>query len=113
MFEPAQSNALFTDLYQLTMAQAYHQSGQSGHATFSLYFRNFPPNRSFYVFCGLEAVLDSLEHLSFSGEDMEALQALDVFDTDFLDHLSTVRFTGAVRAMAEGRYSSPTSRYSK
>ena len=102
MFEPAQSNALFTDLYQLTMAQAYHQSGQSGHATFSLYFRNFPPNRSFYVFCGLEAVLDSLEHLSFSDEDLEALHALDVFDTDFLDHLSTVRFTGAVRAMAEG-----------
>ncbi len=102
MFEPAQSNALFTDLYQLTMAQAYHQSGQSGHATFSLYFRNFPPNRSFYVFCGLEAVLDSLERLSFSGEDLEALHALDVFDTDFLDHLSTVRFTGAVRAMADG-----------
>ena len=102
MFEPTQSAALFTDLYQLTMAQAYHRSGQSGHATFSLYFRNFPPNRSFYVFCGLESALETLRNMTFSDDDLDALRRLDVFDTGFLDYLSAVRFTGAVRSMADG-----------
>ena len=102
MSRQAQSDALFTDLYQLTMAQAYHQSGQSGHATFSLYFRNFPPNRVFYVFCGLESAIRYLESLSFTEDDVAALERIGTFDAGFLDHLRTVRFTGGVRAMAEG-----------
>ncbi len=96
------SDALFTDLYQVTMAQAYWQNDVTGKATFDLYFRNFPPNREYYVFAGLEDILDYLEGSSFGDEDMAALNAMGIFDQGFLEFLSKLRFTGRVRTMSEG-----------
>ena len=102
------TDPLFVDLYELTMAQAYLQSGQTGHATFSLYFRNFPPNRAYYVFCGLESAIDYLANLKFSASDLKALDRLQLFDDALLDYLQTFRFTGSVRAMREGEIFFPT-----
>ena len=98
----ALSTALFTDLYQLTMAQTYWSSGVTGEATFSLFFREFPDNRAYYVFAGLQDALDYLQDFKFSKEDLDALRALDLFEDGFLSFLSTLRFTGDVRAMREG-----------
>ena len=98
----APSTALFMDLYQLTMAQTYWSSGVTGEATFSLFFREFPDNRAYYVFVGLQDALDYLQEFRFSEGDMDALRALDLFEAGFLSFLSTLRFTGDVRAMAEG-----------
>ncbi len=94
--------ALFTDLYQLTMAQAYLQSGTTGTATFSLYFRSYPPDRAYFVLGGVDDVLDYLESLRFAGDDLNYLESLDLFDGGFLDYLAGLRFTGSVRAMKEG-----------
>ncbi len=99
---PHTVDALFTDLYQLTMAQAYFESGQSGDATFSMFFRNFPQSRSYYVFCGLETALEYLENLSFGEREAAALERLGIFSPAFLDCLTNIRFTGDVRAMREG-----------
>ena len=100
---PAQiTDALFVDLYQLTMAQAYLRSGQEGEATFSLYFRTFPENRAYYVFAGLESALDYLRGLSFSDADVAALERLGLFDDATLDYLRSFRFGGSARAMREG-----------
>jgi len=93
---------LFTDLYELTMAQAYWQSGHTGFATFSLFFRKYPPNRGYFVFAGLADVLDYLEEFHFSAADLDYLRSLQRFDREFLDYLGQVRFTGCVRAMPEG-----------
>ena len=76
----APSNALFTDLYQLTMAQTYWSSGVTGEATFSLFFREFPENRAYYVFVGLQDALDYLQDFKFSNEDIAALRTLDLFE---------------------------------
>ena len=94
--------ALFTDLYQLTMAQAYLQSGTTGTATFSLYFRSYPPDRAYFVLGGVDDALDYLEGLRFTGDDLDYLESLDLFDGGFLDYLAGLRFTGDVRAMSEG-----------
>ena len=94
--------ALFTDLYQLTMAQAYLQSGTTGSATFSLYFRSYPPDRAYFVLGGVDDALDYLESLRFTGDDLDYLESLDLFDGGFLDCLAGLRFTGSVRAMREG-----------
>ena len=102
------SDALFADLYQLTMAQAYLQSGQMGDATFSLYFRTFPANRGYYVFAGLESALDYLRGLSFTEADVAALERLGLFDHATLDYLRGFRFTGSVRAMREGEIFFPS-----
>ena len=102
MYTSYGTDPLFVDLYELTMAQAYLQSGQTGHATFSLYFRNFPSNRAYYVFCGLESVVDYLSNLEFSESDLAVLDRLQLFDDVLLDYLSSFSFTGSVRAMREG-----------
>ncbi len=96
------SPALFTDLYQLTMAQAYWQAGQRAPATFSLTVRSYPPDRGYLVFAGLADVLSYLEDLRFSRDDLEFLRSWGMFDDGFLEALSRLRFTGSVRAMAEG-----------
>ena len=94
---------LFTDLYELTMAQVYFDQGMFAPATFSLLIRNHPPSRGYLVFAGLEDALEYLEELSFDDEQMESLRSQGIFSEEFLEYLGGVRFTGSVRALAEGR----------
>ena len=94
---------LFTDLYELTMGQAFFSQGMRQQATFSLNVRSYPPNRGFLVSAGLDDVLDYLERLHFDGEAVEYLRSTGVFRDDFLEYLRGVRFTGSVRAIPEGR----------
>ncbi|MCH7625752.1 MAG: nicotinate phosphoribosyltransferase [Chloroflexi bacterium] len=96
------STGLFADLYEITMAQAYRQSGTVGEATFSLFFRSYPPDRAYFVFAGLEDVLEHLEHFGFSEADLDYLRSTGQFAEDFVDFLRDLRFTGSVRAMKEG-----------
>jgi nicotinate phosphoribosyltransferase len=95
-------SALLTDLYQLTMLQGYFDGGMNDTAVFELFMRRLPTERSFLLAAGLEQALDYLETLEFSGPDLEALRATQLFSEDFLSHLATVRFTGDVDAMPEG-----------
>lgn len=99
-YEP--SEALYTDLYQLTMAQAYLRSGQTAEATFSLFVRNLPPDRGFLLFAGLEDVLGYLADLRFTQQDLDYLQSTGQFGDDLIEYLAEFRFTGSVRAMDEG-----------
>lgn len=94
---------LFTDLYELTMAQAYFARGMHQPATFSLTVRSYPPNRGYLVSAGLDDVLDYLSRLQFDHEAIGYLRSTGLFREDFLEFLRGVRFTGSVRAIPEGR----------
>ena len=94
---------LFTDLYELTMAQSYYSQGMHQPATFSLTVRSYPPNRGYLVSAGLDDVLDYLSRLRFDDEAIRFLSSLGIFRDDFLEYLRGVRFTGGVRAIPEGR----------
>ncbi len=96
-------NALFTDLYELTMAQSYFRERMSSSATFSLFTRHLPANRGYLVTAGLESVLHYLELLRFSGDDIDYLRSTAIFADDFLEYLREFRFTGEVWAIPEGR----------
>lgn len=103
-YEPG-SWGLATDLYQLTMAAAYHAGGKRERATFELFVRRLPPHRSYLLVAGIEQALDYLEHLRFSAEEIAHLRSLPVFaavDESFFDYLAGLRFTGDVWAMPEG-----------
>ena len=100
---PGEDLGLFTDLYELTMSQAFLSQGMLATATFSLFTRTYPPNRAYFVSAGLEDVLDYLSKLNFSGRAIDYLRATGIFSGDFLDFLRGVRFTGSVRAIPEGR----------
>jgi nicotinate phosphoribosyltransferase len=94
--------ALLTDLYELTMAAAFYAEGIGGVATFSLFTRRLPPGRGFLVAAGLEDALEYLRAFRFGETAIGYLASLGRFRPDFLDHLRGLRFTGEVRAMAEG-----------
>ena len=93
---------LLTDLYQLNMLQAYFDHGDTETAVFEFFFRKLPARRGFLIAAGLEQVLDYLEGLRFSAEDIAWLAASGRFGNSLLDRLAEFRFTGDVHAMPEG-----------
>ncbi|HWO93511.1 MAG TPA: nicotinate phosphoribosyltransferase [Dehalococcoidia bacterium] len=94
--------ALFTDLYELTMLQAYYREGMVEPAVFDLFVRELPEERNFLVAAGLDDALTYLERLSFSEDALSYLQSLGLFDDGFLRRLADFRFTGNVFAVPEG-----------
>ena len=100
---PLEDLGLFTDLYELTMAQAYFRQRMFEPATFSLFVRSQPPHRGYLVFAGLEDVLNYLANLRFSTTNIDYLSSTGLFSEDFLEYLGSLRFTGGVRAIPEGR----------
>ncbi len=95
-------SALLTDLYQLTMLQAYLEEGMEDSATFELFVRKLPPGRNFLVAAGLEQALDFLETLSFSPAELAWLERRGPCSRRLLDTLGSFRFRGDVHAMPEG-----------
>jgi nicotinate phosphoribosyltransferase len=95
-------NALLTDFYQLTMLQAYLESGMQAEAVFELFVRQMPPGRHFLVAAGLEQALGYLETLRFEDDELAWLSTQDGFSPRLLMQLRRFRFTGDVDAMPEG-----------
>jgi len=95
-------SALFTDLYELTMAASYFQHRMFAPATFSVFVRSLPKGRGFLVAAGLEEVLHILEGFAFAPDEIDFLRSTGRFRSDFLDYLATLRFTGEVYALPEG-----------
>lgn len=93
--------ALLTDLYELNMAASFLRRQMNGVATFSLFVRRLPPTRSFLVCAGIGSCLEWLENFGFTGPDLEYLTRIG-FNSDDVEAFSELRFTGEVRAVAEG-----------
>jgi len=96
---------IVTDLYQLSMAAGYFDNGMHDTATFELFVRHLPQNRSYLVTAGLEQVLHYLSHITFSKESIHYLKRLPFFDRvspAFFKYLENFTFSGTVHAMPEG-----------
>ena len=91
-----------TDFYELNMAASYLRRGMTEPATFSLFVRRLPETRGFLVAAGLEDCLPWLESFAFDDEDLEWLSGAG-FDQETLDAFASIRFTGDVHAVPEGR----------
>jgi nicotinate phosphoribosyltransferase len=98
---PSES-ALLTDLYQLTMLQAYWQHRMDDSAVFELFVRKLPPDRAFLVAAGLEQALDFIEQARFDEEELGWVTRCGTFAPGFADWLRELRFSGDVWAMPEG-----------
>ncbi|HUI99645.1 MAG TPA: nicotinate phosphoribosyltransferase [Usitatibacter sp.] len=98
----AAPGVLLTDLYELTMLQAYFARRMNGTAVFELFVRRLPEQRNFLVAAGLDAVMDYLLGLRFTPDELDWLRASGRFTTEFVDSLAGLRFTGDVDAMPEG-----------
>jgi len=94
---------LVTDLYEFTMAASYWREKMFEEATFSLFVRDYPPRRAYFVAAGLEPLLETLLDFRMSSSSLEYLESTGIFPGEFLGYLEDLRFTGTVRAMPEGR----------
>ena len=93
---------LYTDMYQLTMAQAYFRDGTSeDRATFDYFFRKIPFEGGFVLFAGLADWLDLVEEFRYSPQDLDYLRSQG-FQADFLQYMSKFRFQGTIAAAREG-----------
>lgn len=101
-FVTPRNMGLLVDQYELVMADSYLRQGMNDPATFDLFIRHLPPQRSFLISAGLESVLYYLEHLRFDDDLIAYLGSLKLFSQNFLDYLREFRFSGEVWAMPEG-----------
>lgn len=100
-FQTEENMSLFTDLYELTMCASYFDNRKCEPATFDLFIRRLPPDRSYFLFAGLEQALSYLEQVRFTDEHINYLRSQG-FKEDFLQYLKNFRFKGEVYAVPEG-----------
>ncbi len=105
MFVDSENMALALDLYELTMAAAYFDNDEFHEATFELFVRNFPKDRSYLLAAGLEQVVQYLLNVRFNDSQIKFLKAHPSFkhvSKAFFNYLRRFRFTGDVWAVPEG-----------
>ena len=96
------ASGLFTDLYELVMAQLYYERGVVAPAVFELSARSLPRGWGFLLAAGLEQTLEQIEALRFDEDELVYLAGLPQFDDAFIERLRGFRFTGEVWAPPEG-----------
>ena len=94
---------MLCDFYELTMANGYFESGYADRITyFDAFFRSVPDKGGFAITAGLEQLIDYIEDLHFTAEDIEYLRSRELFSEKFLEYLRDFRFTGDIWAIPEG-----------
>ena len=93
--------SFLTDFYELTMCASYFENQTLEPANFDLFIRRLPPNRSYFMFAGLEQILLFLKSMKFNEQQIAYLRKLG-FKEDFLEYLINFKFTGEVWAVPEG-----------
>lgn len=94
---------LLTDFYEITMANGYLKNGmQNEIAYFDLFFRKVPDNAGFAIMAGVQQVIEYIEELEFTAEDVEYLRQKGLFCEEFLAYLENFKFECDVWAIPEG-----------
>jgi nicotinate phosphoribosyltransferase len=102
MKTPARNLTLMTDLYQLTMIDAYIKSGKENQlAVFDFFFRN-KEEFNYALFAGLEQAVTYIKNLKFSDDDIGYLKSLNLFSEKTLDYLKNFCFDGDIYSVPEG-----------
>ena len=94
---------MLCDFYELTMGNGYFQTGYKDRIVyFDVFFRKVPDGGGFAITAGLEQLIDYIENLHFSEEDIAYLRGRGIFCEEFLAYLRDFRFTGDIYAIPEG-----------
>ena len=94
---------MLCDFYELTMGNGYFKCGYSERMTyFDVFFRSVPDKGGFAIAAGLEQVIEYIQNLHFSKEDLAYLRGRNLFDEAFLSYLEHFEFTGDIYAVPEG-----------
>lgn len=95
--------SMLSDFYEFTMANGYFNQGMKDTiAVFDAFYRSNPDNAGFSIFSGLEDIIDYVENIHFTDEDINFLRENSNFSENFLEYLKTFKFTGDIWAFKEG-----------
>ena len=95
--------SMLCDFYELTMGNGYLEMGFDRKiAYFDVFFRNVPDGGGFAIAAGLEQVVEYIQQLHFSEDDIEFLKSKNIFSEKFLDYLRNFHFSGDIYAVREG-----------
>lgn len=96
-------SSLLLDFYELTMANSYFLRGKSNEiAYFDYFFRRIPDDGGYAVFAGLTPLIEYIENLRFTPEEIAFLGNKKIFSEGFLNYLANFRFHGDIWAVPEG-----------
>lgn len=94
---------MMMDFYEMTMANGYFESGgKNTRVAFDVFYRRNPDNGGFAIFAGLEQIIDYVENMHFSAEDVEYFRQQNLFSEGFLNYLADFKFHGDIYAFPEG-----------
>lgn len=96
------SSVLLTDFYQLAMLQGYLERGMEDTAVFECFVRTMPPQRGFFMAAGLAQLMEFLENVRFTPDELEWVADSGRFSRSFVDYLERFRFAGDLHAVPEG-----------
>lgn len=95
--------AMLCDFYEFTMGNGYLQKNlHKKNIYFDIFFRNIPDNGGFAIAAGLQQVIEYINDLHFTKEDIDYFRSKNIFDEDFLQYLADFKFTGDIYAVPEG-----------
>ena len=95
--------SMVMDFYEMTMANGYFECGDTNQRlAFDVFYRRNPDGGGFAIFAGLEQIIDYVENMNFSAEDVDYFRAQNLFGDAFLDYLRTFRFHGDIYSFPEG-----------
>lgn len=98
-----QNCTMLCDFYQLTMGNGYFRTKHADRiAYFDVFFRRVPDGGGYAICAGLEQVINYIQGLRFSEEDIQYLRGKGIFDEGFLKYLRDFKFTGDIWAVPEG-----------
>ena len=99
----ARNLSMVMDFYELTMSNGYfdHQN-RDEQVVFDVFYRANPDNGGYSIFAGLEQIVQYIQNLHFSKEDIDYFRKQNIFREDFLQYLEDFHFTGDMYALSEG-----------
>ncbi|MGL5439122.1 MAG: nicotinate phosphoribosyltransferase [Filifactoraceae bacterium] len=100
--------SMLTDFYQFTMMNGYLKTNsQNDVMIFDLFYRKNPSNGGYAIACGIDQIIDYIENLEFTDDDIDYLKKLKIFDLDFINELKNFKFSGEIYAVEEGSFVFP------
>ncbi len=95
--------SMVMDFYEMTMANGYFECGDTNQrVAFDVFYRRNPDGGGFAIFAGLEQIIDYVENMNFSADDVDYFRTQNLFGDAFLDYLRTFHFHGDIYSFPEG-----------
>ena len=99
----ARNISMMMDLYEMTMANGYFADNDEDRwVAFDVFYRRNPDDAGYAIFAGLEQVVEYIEQMHFSEDDIAYFRSLNLFSDAFLEYLGKFRFKGDLYAFPEG-----------